>query len=564
MQYLTISFLSFIFTVFITQFFIRFLTQRGIVDHPSGELRRMHEVPVPRLGGVVIFFVVMITTFIFYQDIWSRKYFLTGALIIFGIGVWDDLSPRKWYVKLIFQAAAAFFLILALTQHHFSIFTFGGYILPAGINYIILMLLIIGIINSFNLLDGLDGLVTGLTLITAAMCFLLSIGNQYKFLPVLSVALVGSTMGFLKFNAHPARIFLGDSGSLTLGYFVSCLLLIVSSRDDYLLGAGSKGINYEVDLLFVIIVLAVPIADTLRVMFLRIRKRKNPFIADSIHIHHIIYSKQIRHKTVVLMINTFTAVFALVGVYYLNTSKTTAVIIFIILLLLLLLAEMIIDTVIKKDNLLAFGRGFRLIPAFIPVMYKKFLVPVIGVSSVILLIFLLIKEIEKNQTYNLYFFLFLIPALVYTSLNLKKRKYYVDILIFLNFIIFFFITGLNGFFYKMYPVPYLTQVNLNQVYIFIFTIVIILFVLFKERIANHFEQFLSGVDLSIALSITFVFVMSHFLDISPIYKISDTLLRSFQLFLFYKIVITIHPKLHFILHFASFTISILAVIITTF
>ncbi|MFO7525418.1 MAG: MraY family glycosyltransferase [Ignavibacteriaceae bacterium] len=563
MQYLTISFLSFIFTVFLTQYIIRFLTNRNVVDHPNGESRKMHDVAVPRLGGVVIFFVVVISTFIFYQDFWSKKYFLIGAMIIFGIGVWDDLSPKKWYIKIVFQITAALFLILSITAHNYSVITFGGYVLPAGLNYIIMLLLITGIINSFNLLDGLDGLVTGLTLIVAAMCFLLSFGNRYDLLPAFSSALVGSTLGFLKFNANPAKIFLGDSGSLTLGYFVTGLLLIVSG-DDYSVRTAANKEAFSVDLLFLIIVLAVPITDTLRVMFLRIRKQTNPFLADSIHIHHILYSKKIRHKTVVLMINTLTAGFALLGVYYLSYSKLTAVIVFIILLILLLFTEKILDVVISKNNLLAFGRGFRLIPSFMPVMYKNFFVPALGICSSVLIAVLLISEIEKYQTYNVYFLFFLVPSLIYSALNLMKRKYYVDILIFLNLIIFFVITGLSGIFYTMYSVPVITQINLNQIYIFIFTVMIIQFILFKERIINYNIQFLNGVDLSIALSITFVFIMSHFLDISPVYKISDTLLRSFHLFLFFKIVIILYPKFHFTLHFASFAIAILAVIITIF
>ena len=563
MQFLTITFLSFIFTIFLTQSLISFLTRKGILDRPDGEKRRIHEYPVPRLGGLIIFSVVILITIIFYQDILSKKFFLTGAVLVFAIGLWDDLVSRKWYVKLLFQTAAAHFLILSLNAHSFSIITIAGFIIPSGLNYFILLFLIVGIINSFNMLDGLDGLVAGLALIISGMCFLLSLDTQYFFLPVMAASLIGSLLGFLKFNANPARIFLGDSGSLFLGYVMSGFLLVISNTETYQTDAVSRGMVFSVDILFIIIVLAVPITDTLRVMYLRMSKRTSPFLPDTNHLHHILYSKRIRHKTVVLLINTIAASFALLGVYYLHASKALAVVLFVLMLAALLSTEKIIDFVIKKDNLLAFGRLYKLIPNRLPVLYKQFLVPVIGIVTLTLIVILLVYEIELNQTYYLYLLLFQIPALAYAVKNLRKNNYYVDLIVFLNFIIFFVVTGLNGFFYEMYPVPLINKINLNQIFIIVFSSVIVLFVLFKERIADLRTQFLTGTDLSIAVSITFIFILSQFLDVSAVYKISDTILRSFLLFLFYKIIIITYPRFHFSLHFTSFAVTFVSLLRTS-
>lgn len=563
MQFLTITFLSFIFTIFFTQSLISFLNRKGILDRPNGEKRRIHNHPIPRLGGIIIFTVVIIITFIFYQDIFSKKFFLTGAIIVCAIGLWDDLVSRKWYVKLVFQTAAANFLIISLNAHSFSIIKFGGFIIPAGLNYFILLFLIVGIMNSFNMLDGLDGLVAGLALIISGMCFLLTLGTEYVFLPIITAALSGTLLGFLKFNAHPARIFLGDSGSLFLGYVIAGSLLVISGNLSYSPDSVNQGMVFSVDILFILIVLAVPVTDTLRVMYLRMKRRTSPFLPDTNHLHHILYSKRIRHKTVVLLINTISASFALLGVYYLHGSKEFTALLFVLMLIALLFTEKIIDLVIKKDNLLAFGRLYKLIPNRLPLLYKQFLVPAIGIISLALIIILLIYEIEIHQTYYLYLLIFQIPALAFAVRNLRKNNYYVDLIVFLNFIIFFVVTGLNGFFYEMYSVPLISKINLNQIFIMVFSTVIVLFVLFKERIAGLRTQFLNGPDLSIAVSITFVFILTQFLDVPAAYKISDTLLRSFLLFLFYKITIITYPRVHFSLHFSSFAVTFVSLLRTS-
>lgn len=560
MLYLTISFLSFIFTIFFTQYLIRFLNKRGIVDNPFGQSRKVHDVPVPRLGGLVIFSVVIIITFIFFQDIWSKKFFLSGALLVFGAGLWDDLKPMKWYYKMLFQIGAANLLILSLFMHNFKGITIAGLTLPFGINYIILLVLIVGILNAFNMLDGLDGLVAGMAMIISAMCFILAMETKLVFLPILSAALIGATLGFLKFNANPARIFLGDSGSLSLGYFMAGILMVSSNSRIYNPGAAGLGEYFSIDILFIIIVLAVPILDTLRVMIVRMKTRKSPFLPDSNHIHHILYSKRIRHKTVVLLINTLSASYALLGVYYLHYSKVTALVIFAFAILLMLFSNRLLDIVIKKDNLLAYGRLYKMIPNIIPALYRNGVIPVMILLTVLLLSILMIKEIGTEKEYYVYFLMFLLPAMVYTGMNIMKNNTYVDVMVFLNFIIFFVITGLNGFFYEMHIVPLIGKININQIFIILFFMVIIPFILFKERIANYRSQFLTGVDLSIALAISFIFVLVQFTEIPQAYKISDTLLRSFLLFLFYKIVIISYPKFHFSLHFTSYAVSLISVV----
>ena len=548
----------------VTPYLIEYLIKKDIVDKPNGEERRIHTVPIPSMGGIIIFAVILIITFAFYQDIYSKKFFIAGAFVVFALGLADDYKPIKWYVKFLVQSIAAILLILSLNAHNFIVITLMDIALIPGFNYIILFILIVGILNSFNLLDGLDGLVTGISLMIAAMCFLLSMGESFVFLPYLAAATIGTTLGFLKFNANPARIFLGDSGSLILGYIVTGMVFAISGESTVGLINGTKVLANKIDLAFVVIVFAVPIGDTLRVMYVRIMDKKNPFLPDSSHIHHILYSQKIRHKTVVLLIQGFSVLFMLLAIYYTRVSKFNALIIFVVMMTAFLLVKQIVEFIIRKEHLLSYGQMYKKIPLFIPVFYKKYLLPIVSILIIVVFIILTFNEVKGSKQIYKYFLLLIIPSLLYSGITLRKKEYYAEILVLINLIVFFIVTGLDGFFYKLYPFPIINQININQILIITLSGMIIFFVLFKERIHNHRKQFLSGTDLTIALFIAFVYVAVQFINLPDSYKISDTLLRSFLVFLFYKIIITIYPKTHFSLYYISFLIAVIAVVKSLF
>lgn len=564
MLYLTILFLSFLITVITTPYLINFLTKNDLLDKPTGEKRRMHTEPVPRMGGIIIFIVVILITSVFYQDIYSRKFFITGAFIVFGLGLLDDIKGVNWQIKFFVQAVAVIFLILSFNSHNFEVVKLLGYTLPNGFNYLFVFILILGILNSFNLMDGLDGLVLGFSLILATMCFLITIGKPFTFLPYLSSAIIGTTLGLLKFNANPARIFLGDSGSLVLGYFSIALVFSISGNVFFSNGLNTKYSSNTIDLTFVIIAFAIPITDTLRVIFVRLKGHRNPFLPDTNHLHHILYSNKIRHKTVVLLIHLFSIVFVLLALYYMFISKITALILLFLFVIILLNTQRIIGFILRKNNLLAYGRLYKKVPAKLSVIYKKVLLPIISVFLFLLFAFLIINEVKESQPVYVYFLFFLIPFLLYSGKNIKMNNYYAELLVFINIIMFFIITGLNGFFYKPYAFPAVGHININQIFILTLSGMIIFFVLFKERIANIREQFLTGADLTIAVLILFIYIAVQLINLPASYKISDTLLRSYLVFLLYKIVVVIKPRIHFSLYFISFLAAIIAVLKSLF
>jgi len=396
------------------------------------------------------------------------------------------------------------------------------------------------------------------------MCFLLNIGNNFSFISYLSAATIGATLGFLKFNANPARIFLGDSGSLTLGYVISGLVIVISGEVSANPGNNVQAYSNTIDLTFIIIALAVPILDTIRVILVRLKQRRNLFIADTNHLHHILYSRNIRHKTVVLLIHIFSVTFVLLAIYYAQSSKTNALIIFTVLLGLFFSIQYILDFLIKKGLLISYSNIYNKIPDLLPKIYKNYLLPIISLGLIAVFTFLMFHEIGTSLQFYKYFLLFLIFSLLYSGTTLRGKKSYVELLVLINLILFFIITGFNGFFYKLYPVPIINQININQIFIILLSGMIIFFVLFKERVANLRQQFLTGTDLTVTVLILFIYIAVQFMNLPESYKISDTLLRSFLVFLFYKIIITVKPRIHFSLYYVSFLVAVIAVLKSLF
>jgi len=457
---LIIILLSFLFTIGATPYFINFLFKYNIVDKPNDEDRHIHTKPIPRLGGVIIFAVILSITLTFYHDTYSKLFFISGALIVFILGIFDDIRSINWPTKFLVQSFAVVLMILSLSEYQYPTIIFANFTLPYGINYFVLFILILGILNSFNLMDGLDGLVTGYSLIVASMCFLLNMGSGMVFTGYLSAAIIGTTLGFLKFNANPARIFLGDSGSLTLGYLVTSLVVVISGVVSVNPQHNVQAYSSSIDLTFVIIALALPITDTLRVILVRFKKGNSLFLADANHLHHILLNKKIKHKTVVLLIHIFSVTFVLLAIYYAKFSKVNGLIIFAVLIILFFSIDYIFSFLIKKKILVAYSKIYNNIPALIPKIYKWIILPLIALSLIVLFTLLVFNEVNKNNYYFRYLFLLITPSLIYSSARVKKEKYFPELLVLINIVLFFLITGLSGFFYTLYPVPIIDFINL--------------------------------------------------------------------------------------------------------
>lgn len=266
--------------------------------------RKVHNGKIPRLAGIAIFLAFLFTTLLFCDINRPLRGFLLGGVIIFSIGLYDDLIGIRPRWKLLGEVFAALMVVLIgnVALHNLGNL-FGTGIIQLGIFAIPFTVFgIVGVTNAINLLDGLDGLAGGISAIAAIALALLAYMVVNFQLLALVVALIGAIFGFLKFNTYPARIFMGDSGSLFIGYCLASFSVMLCS------GEGNR-----ISEVTPLIILLVPIIDTLIVMLTRLRCGKPLSSPDNNHIHHRLMVNGFSHKTTVIIIYLLSYATALIG-----------------------------------------------------------------------------------------------------------------------------------------------------------------------------------------------------------------------------------------------------------
>ncbi len=273
----------FVFTFSISlwlSFLILKFGKNWLIDIPAE--RKIHTVPIPRTGGIVlgVSFFISILFFSFNTEL---LWYLCGFLILFILGIIDDYNTVSWKIKLPVQLVVSSiivnrFLGLITTISFFEI----------SINFSTIFLIFVfliwfvGILNAVNLIDGMDGLSGGFMVIITFSSIIIGILTQNYIFVSLNSLLLGSLIGFLFFNRRPARYFMGDSGSLILGYHVACLPLIHHQFSTN---------SYVLEITPFLILSSFLIMDTTRVFFSRLLKGKNPMNADTIHLHHLVFKE---------------------------------------------------------------------------------------------------------------------------------------------------------------------------------------------------------------------------------------------------------------------------------
>ncbi len=245
----------------------------GAVDVPTDD-RRMHKKPIPRIGGLAIFLAFVITTLAFCEINPTMLTIWFGGLILVVMGVLDDIFRLNAWIKLIFQIAVAFIAVYQGVTIDFVNF-FGTYI-PFGIWSIpITVLWIVGLTNAINIIDGLDGLACGVSVICSLSLFCVTVLSGRTTWALIAAILVGSCLGFFPFNHHPAKIFMGDTGALFLGFTLSVLSI-----------EGVFKMNTVLSFLIPLSIFGLPLFDTLFAIVRRLLRGESPFAADGEHIHH--------------------------------------------------------------------------------------------------------------------------------------------------------------------------------------------------------------------------------------------------------------------------------------
>ena len=287
---------------------IRQLHKKNLVDTP--DRRKIHRGFIPSLGGVGIFIGIVTSCLLWltFDGIHNLMYLLIAATILFAIGIRDDVKPIKARVKLIVQIIAT---ILVLANGVLISTDYGLFGLDE-LNITLCVFLTIGFIvfftNSFNLIDGLDGLAGTIALISSIFFAIWFYLNESYYLATISLSVMGAVIGFLYFNWQPARIFMGDTGSLTLG-FIFAVLGISFMNLDYALSNGVHKIAAPISMM--IAVLYIPIFDTFRIIIVRLSKKRSPFRPHNNHIHHVLMRLGLSHKIVALLLGSINIFFIL-------------------------------------------------------------------------------------------------------------------------------------------------------------------------------------------------------------------------------------------------------------
>ena len=301
-----------------------------LFDRPNA--RKEHSVPTPTFGGISIF-AGMMGSLLFWFQFSNHPSIITlflSMVLLFGVGIMDDLKDLAARYKLVIEAGLASLLAVAGIR----ITSFGGLFgiteLHIMAQYIITVITIVGITNAFNLIDGIDGLAGGLgfmSLVTLGIFLTISKDLNYA---MIAFALAGALLGFLYFNFNPARIFMGDTGSLILG-FVIAVLCVQLMKVNALYTAPVVPNIY----VFTLGIVMIPVFDTLRVFGTRIWKGHSPFSADKTHIHHLVTNKGFTHGFAARIICVFHG-FILILVYWLKDWKPELQIVVLVCCMLML------------------------------------------------------------------------------------------------------------------------------------------------------------------------------------------------------------------------------------
>jgi len=316
-----------VLVTFITSMLLVFLVKKiaahiGALDIPNK--RKIHKVPIPRIGGIAIF-VTFLLGYILYGAISLQMIsVLIGSFIIILLGLFDDIKPIKARYKLIGQILAASIVVI-YGKLYFNNLTLLGLnlIFPTWLNILLSIFFIVAIINAINLIDGLDGLAAGVSSIyfmtIAILGFVL---NRLGGLDViLALIMLGATLGFLVHNFPPAKIFMGDSGSMFLGFMISIIALL-----------GYK-VATITSIIIPIIVLFVPLFDTVLAIFRRILKKESIGKPDKEHFHHQLLKMTSSPTKSVLIIYFINIVFSAISVLYVLGDDKQAILIYIIVMI---------------------------------------------------------------------------------------------------------------------------------------------------------------------------------------------------------------------------------------
>ncbi len=314
--------LAFVITYLSLPIIIKIALQRDIVD--VADDRKSHIGVVPSIGGVGIFAAFFLVVLFVQPSIYfdQFKYILVALAIIFAVGARDDLDPLSPLAKLIGQLLAISILIFYADIRISSLYGLWGIdYIGTGWSILLSTLVYVFMINSFNLIDGINGLLSCISIFIASMLGMWFLSTGHYEYAIMSFVLVGSVIAFLKYNITPAKIFMGDTGSLVIGAICTILVIQFLEFNQTLVVHPFK---LEASPAIALCLVIIPVFDTLRVFFLRLIKKQSPFLPDKNHIHHLLIQVGLSHMqaTSILLITNILFVIGAFQMIELNPIVT--------------------------------------------------------------------------------------------------------------------------------------------------------------------------------------------------------------------------------------------------
>lgn len=323
----------------------------GLLDTPDE--RKAHTNPTPTLGGIGIFAGILVGlfaatyTWINTNAFQELPYLLVSIIMLLAIGIMDDLHDFSAKRKFLFQIAAAIIVAWGGIRLEGLYGLFGIFQLPIFAQYTLTVFLLVGITNAVNLIDGINGLAGGLGFINAIIFGLLFAISENMSYAILAFALAGSLIGFLRYNFGRAKIFMGDTGSLVIGFLQGILgikLILLNNLAWH--GASIPNVTIVVSALFLI-----PVCDTLRVFGQRMLNGKSPFKADRTHIHHILIDLGLDHKKASMTLYAWAFTLNVVAFGFAFTEFFSPTLAFILLVITPIFLTKWVENMMKKFTL---------------------------------------------------------------------------------------------------------------------------------------------------------------------------------------------------------------------
>jgi len=334
-------FLTILLSLILTPIFKIISVQTGMVDKPNE--RRINKVPMPSAGGLPIFVSFVISSLFLFKDIIPKFYILPillAASVIVLTGLLDDkyeLSPKQKSIGILLAALIVYF-IADIRIDSFTL-PFLGYIQLGWLSFPVTIFWIFGITNAVNLIDGLDGLAAGISLIglmTIGIIGYFFLHASTVYIPIVIFCLVASIIGFFPYNFYPAKIYLGDTGALFLGFMMAVLSL-----------QGLKNVTF-VSSISLLIIMGVPVTDTFFAIIRRKANRVSFSTADKKHLHHRLLALGFTHKGAVLTIYSIALMFSFTAMIMNYTGNLGTIALFLVMLFAAILLFELIGLINEK------------------------------------------------------------------------------------------------------------------------------------------------------------------------------------------------------------------------